>query len=118
MTTQVLDLQYACFVVGERPLCLWDTDIIGVNLTYLNSIDPGYFEYLGQLYAQILNEQEEQGQPASREAQHAAIALRTAYSQASDRTATALPLLASTVAVRRSLVYRLKHDRQTGVLGQ
>jgi hypothetical protein len=82
MATQILDLQFACFVVGERPLCLWDTDIIGRNLTYLNSIDPGYFEYLGQLYARTLNEQEEQGQPASREAQHAAIALRTAYSQA------------------------------------
>jgi hypothetical protein len=65
--------------VGERPLCLWDKSISDKNLKFLNSIDPSYFEYLCQLYSQSLNNQDE---PTSRDAQHAALALRTAYSQA------------------------------------
>ena len=79
MITETLDLQYRFFVVGKRPLCLWDTNIGQKNLKFLNSIDPSYFEYLCHLYSHSLNNQDE---PTNREAQHAALALRTAYSQA------------------------------------
>ncbi|GAQ00200.1 hypothetical protein [Leptolyngbya sp. NIES-2104] len=79
MTTETLYLRCHFFVVGTRPLCLWDTSISDKNLKFLNSIDPSYFEYLGQLYSDSLNTQD---QSTSRKAQHAALALRTAYAQA------------------------------------
>lgn len=78
-TEEILDLQYCFFVVGERPLCLWDKSISHKNMRFLNSLDPSYFEYLCKLYLQSLDNQDE---PTSKDAQHAALALRTAYSQA------------------------------------
>lgn len=74
-----LDLQYCFFFVGNRPLCQWDTDIYRRNNSFLNSVDPSYFEYLCDVHSKVLNDQENQ---IGKESQHAALALRTAYSQA------------------------------------
>jgi hypothetical protein len=79
MTSETLDLQYCFFVVDERPLCLWDKNISQKNLRFLDNIDPSYFKYLCQLYSQSLNNENES---TSRNSQHAALALRAAYSQA------------------------------------
>jgi hypothetical protein len=79
MPQEIHDLQYCFFVVDERPLCLWDNNIKQRNLRFLNSIDPSYFEYLYQLYANVINSAKE---ATDKDAQHPALAMRTAYSQA------------------------------------
>lgn len=79
MPQEIHDLHYCFFVVDERPLCLWDDNIKQRNLRFLNSIDPSYFKYLYQLYANAINRAKES---TDKDAQHPALAMRTAYSQA------------------------------------
>lgn len=79
MAEESLDLQYCFFVVDERPLCVWDTDIHRKNTQFLDGIDASYFEYLCQIHGPLIDD--ETG-TTTREEQHAALALRTAYSQA------------------------------------
>ena len=71
--SETLDLQHRFFVIDETPYCLWDEDISGKTLEFINSVDPKYYEYVADAnleYASASN------------AQFAALALRTAYSQA------------------------------------
>jgi hypothetical protein len=63
-------MQYSKFVVDDSAWCAWDWDLEKLNLNFINSIDPGYFEYLAQIYASS-DEKDEQ---------NAALALRAAYS--------------------------------------
>jgi hypothetical protein len=58
------------FVVGkDTPLCVHDPDFVERNTTFLDSVDPGYFDYLAKVHLAGLED----------DSQHAAIALRTAY---------------------------------------
>jgi hypothetical protein len=66
------DIHGASFTVDETPYCVWDWDPRQLNIDYLQSIDPSYFERLAKFYGQHLEGEERQ---------HAAIALRMAYSQ-------------------------------------
>lgn len=79
MAERTLDLQYCFFIVDERPLCLWDENIHRRNEIFLDSIDSSYFEYLCRVHSQLIDDQEE---TTNSDEQHAALALRTAYSQA------------------------------------
>ncbi len=75
---RAIDLQYLFFFVGSRPLCLWETDIFYKNHRFIDSIDPGYFEYLCDIHSKSINDKENL---TNQGVQHAALALRTAYSQ-------------------------------------
>lgn len=70
-----IDFQYGLFLVGERAFCLWDQDIKKLNLDFLNGIDPEYFEYLADTNFEKLGDEKEDIH------QHAALAIRTAFSQ-------------------------------------
>jgi hypothetical protein len=59
MPRKIHDLPYCFFVVDERPLCLWDDNVKQRSLRFLNSIEPSYFEYLYQLYANAINSAKE-----------------------------------------------------------
>lgn len=65
------------FVINETEYAFWDTDIQELNLIFINQIDPEYFEYIAKLNLSILNEEGND----KRTRQHAAINMRTAYSQ-------------------------------------
>ncbi len=65
------------FVVNEKEYAFWDVDIQGLNLRFINQIDPEYFEYIAQLNFSLLN-----GEGNDKKTrQHAAINMRLAYSQ-------------------------------------
>lgn len=72
MPEEMPDIYGVSFTVDESPHCVWDCDPRQLNIDYLNSIDPSYFERLAKFYGQHLEGEERQ---------HAAIALRMAYSQ-------------------------------------
>lgn len=78
MNETELDVQYRFFVVGERPLCVWGTDIRSLALEFLENLDASYFEYLANTHSEHINED----QPREKESQFAALAIRAAYSQA------------------------------------
>ncbi len=79
IVSNVLNLQYRFFVVDERPLCIWDKDIRQKTLKFLETIDPGYFDYIGNVHWQTLSQGDKS---TDKESQYAALALRTTYSQA------------------------------------
>ncbi len=71
----------AIVVIDEKPLFFWDIDIKQKNLKFIEQIDSNYFTYIADLNFSILqNPNEDEVDKATR--QHAAIALRIAYSQA------------------------------------
>jgi hypothetical protein len=78
-TDNTLNLQYSFFLVDERPFCLWDIDLKKRNLEFLESLDPSYYEYMANLHIQNIGEDDD---ARSKESQHAALAMRTVYSQA------------------------------------
>jgi hypothetical protein len=63
--------------IDENKLAFWDYEIQKKNLKFINQIDPEYFEYLAQLHFSILNGEGNDNKTR----QHAAISLRSAYSQ-------------------------------------
>jgi len=69
------DFQYGFFLVGERVFCLWDQDIKRLNSNFLDGIDPKYFEYLANTNFEKLGDERKDVH------QHAALAIRTAFSQ-------------------------------------
>jgi hypothetical protein len=72
---ETLDFQYGLFLVDERTFCLWDQDVRKVNLDFLNSVDPEYYEYLADVNYENLESEDE------KVSQHAAVAIRAAFSQ-------------------------------------
>jgi hypothetical protein len=64
-------IHYSRFAVHETPYCLWDWNIRKLNLDFLETINPGYFEHVANIHGQALE---------SDEKQYAATALRVAYS--------------------------------------
>jgi hypothetical protein len=78
MSENELDIQYRLFVVGERPFCIWGTEIRSLALEFLDSLDASYFEYIANTHLQHVSEE----QPREKESQFAALTIRTAYSQA------------------------------------
>jgi hypothetical protein len=78
MSENELDLQYRFILVGERPLCVWGTDIKSLALEFLDNLDATYFEYIANTHSQYITEDK----PREKESQFAALAIRTAYSQA------------------------------------
>ena len=70
---KVCEVQYCQFVVDKTPYCIWDKNLRKLNLDFLDSIDPKYFNYLADVHGNLLD---------SEERQYAATALRTTYSQA------------------------------------
>jgi len=73
MSNGDLVIQYRVFVVGDRPYCLWDTDISKRTLEFLDSIDPLYFEYIADAHLQAA---------VDKKSQPAAMLIRSSYSQA------------------------------------
>jgi hypothetical protein len=71
---ETIDFQYGHFLVDERAFCIWDNDITGLTLDFLDSVDPEYFEYLADVNFENLEGEDEKSQ-------HAAVAIRTAFSQ-------------------------------------
>lgn len=69
----------AAFLVDEKAYCFWDDDIRMRNRDFINRIDAGYFEYQANIHYSVLNEIDE-NQADKRTRQHAAVALRSAYS--------------------------------------
>lgn len=78
MSENELDIQYRFFIVGERPLCVWGTDIKSLALEFLDNLDATYFEYIANTHSENIIEDK----PREKESQFAALAIRTAYSQA------------------------------------
>lgn len=70
-----IDFQYGFFLVGKRAFCLWDQDIKKLNSNFLSGIDPEYFEYLADTNFEKIGDEREDIH------QHAALAIRTAFSQ-------------------------------------
>jgi hypothetical protein len=64
-------IQYNKFAINETPYCIWDWDIRKLNLDFLETIDPHYFEHIANIHGQFLEDGEKQ---------YAATALRVAYS--------------------------------------
>jgi hypothetical protein len=75
--TKTNGLQYYFFVVGERPFCLWGNDVRENTISFLDKIEPTYFEYVANSNFQYI----QQGSGEEKDSQHAAISVRTAYSQ-------------------------------------
>jgi hypothetical protein len=63
-------MQHSIFAVDDLPYCVWDWDIRSVNLQFIQSIDPGYFEYSAGVHTDNLEGEDKQ---------RAATALRSAY---------------------------------------
>jgi hypothetical protein len=71
----------AIVVIDERPLFFWDIGIKEKNLRFIEQIDSDYFNYIANVNFSILqNPDENEVDKTNR--QHAAIAMRMAYSQA------------------------------------
>lgn len=65
------NIEHCPFVVDETPYCLWECNLARLNLTFLESIDPYYFQHVVETFAPMLEG----------EAKHyAAVALRSGYS--------------------------------------
>jgi hypothetical protein len=64
-------MQYSKFVVNERPFCVWDWDLRRSNLSFIDNIDPSYFDYLADIHGRAFEVEDQR--------QAAALALRTAY---------------------------------------
>lgn len=71
MTTD--KLEYYKFMINERPFCYWGLDLANQNSEFLEGIDTDYFVYLADAHLKML-----EGDHKLR----AALAIRTAYSQA------------------------------------
>ena len=65
--------QCSCFVVDEKPWCVWDWDIRQLNERFLERFDPSFFDYVATAHLGSLDGEDKQ---------HAAVALRTSYSHA------------------------------------
>ena len=61
------------FVVDETPYCVWGYDLAAQNLTYIEGIDPTYFEHIAQMHGPLID---------GEEGKYASIAVRVAYSHA------------------------------------
>ena len=68
-----IDLQYAFYMVDEKPYCLWDIDIKSITLEYLENVDPTYFEYVANTHL---------GEAVDEKSLLAALVLRSIYSHA------------------------------------
>lgn len=66
-------IEFARFAVDETPNCVWSVDLKERNLDYLRSFDPKFFEWVGS----VLSQQLEDGDP-----NRAAVALRIYYDHA------------------------------------
>jgi hypothetical protein len=68
----IVEIQYANFMVADRPYCLWDYDI-SLTRRFLEGIDPKYFEYVADTHLD---------EAVDNQSMQASLAIRTAYSQA------------------------------------
>jgi hypothetical protein len=74
-----LDFQYSLIIVDKRPYCVWDRDLKKRNLEFLEFLDPSYYDYIADTHLQNIADGDE---ATSNVSQHAALALRSTYSQA------------------------------------
>lgn len=68
------------FAIGDRACCAWYADIDNANEEFVNELDAEYFAFQAEHYWNLLSNRAEEAD--KKERQYAAIALRTAYSQA------------------------------------
>lgn len=64
------NIENAIFFVGNEPYCVWSPNIRKENISFLNSIEPEYFEYQANVHLQSVEKDESKS---------AAIALRISY---------------------------------------
>lgn len=65
-------MQNSIFVVNEEPYCIWEVDLPGRNIEFLDGIDTEYFDYVLKVHAETEDEK------------RASIALRTALHHATE----------------------------------
>ena len=92
---RTLDLQYYCFVVDDRPLCIWDMDLNKRSIDFLDSLDPEYYEFIADNALAVIAKEEDE---KNKQAQRAALLLRFTYSQALE---THFALLMSAIQATR-----------------
>lgn len=63
-------MEHTIIVVNDEPYCIWEVDLKGRNLEFINSFDSEYFKYLIRAHFENLEEKEDKW---------AAIALRIGY---------------------------------------
>lgn len=73
-------IEYARFLVGSRPCCVWKVDLEETNRRFVSHLDPSYFLYQAGVHRAALAEVG--SDPAQPQAVHATLALRTSYGQA------------------------------------
>ena len=66
-------MKIVSFVTDKTPRACWDWDLEQKNIEFLKGIDPNYFSYIVETHAENLE---------GKHRQQAALAIRTAYSQA------------------------------------
>lgn len=64
-------------MISDKGKAFWDYNLLEKNLNFINQIDPEYFDYIAQLHFNILNDEDKD----SKNRHHAALSLRSAYSQ-------------------------------------
>jgi hypothetical protein len=99
------------FVVNETPYCIWDSDIAGRDLEFLNMIDPAYFDHVAASMGNLLppnqvnrdsddKDADDARKEANDVARYAAVTLRTTYSHGLE---TFFALVGATVQANRSV---------------
>ena len=66
--------QHSSFMIDDVPWCVWDWNLGELNATFIDGLDPSYFEYLAEVHGCALDSKASD--------QHAAVALRTSYHHA------------------------------------
>lgn len=96
------------FVIHKQPFCFWDYDIATTNRRFIDRIDPQYFEFVGEVYSQLLK-----SDLGEKQKQYAAVAMRMAYSQGLEVLFSLLfaSLQAPNCVVGWLSKYQLKHLR-------
>ncbi len=104
-------MQSTIFVVDEEPYCIWEVDLPGRNMEFLDGIDTEYFDYVLKVHAEA--EDERRASIALRTTLHHAIetmfSLLGAYIQAPDCVYAWIPKCSNTVL--RSLVQKISAFR-------
>lgn len=90
-STQGIDIEYRVFLVDEKPYCVWDTNIKSKTLDFLESLDPGYYEFLANKHIKGALSKNKKS------SMYSSLALRTAYSQALE---TLFALISSFIQAR------------------
>jgi hypothetical protein len=63
-------IRFSRFAVDDRPFCVWEWDLEQRNTEFIDTLDPGYFEYVARFHVANID---------GDDARRAAVSLRTSY---------------------------------------